>query len=404
MAKKPKSTGSSGSNLIERMIGASSTDNNKILTESEFFNDKDMTQTRVPAINIALSAAVDGGVTSGLTLFAGPSKHFKSNMSLLLVVAYMRKYPDAVCLFFDNEFGTTPDYFKTQGVPINRVIHCPFMNIEELKFEMIKKLEAIERGDRVIIFVDSIGNAASKKEIEDAKEEKSAADMTRAKQIKSLTRMITPYLTVKDIPCVMVAHTYDTQEMFSKKVVSGGTGLTYSADTIIIIGRQQEKEGKELVGWNFILNIEKSRFVKEQSKIPLNVTFDGGINTYSGLLDIALEIGFVTQPSQGYFQRSFLNKDTGEMVIPNGEKKWRRAETDCVEFWKPMFNHVAFKEAVITHYKVASVDVSDEVYAEVDDLFSGGDDFQFDMDIPEDIEQDEIEIDQLSDDIPVLPV
>lgn len=389
MAKKPKLESSQRNDLLERLAKATATDNNALLDESILFNDKGVTRTRVPAVNIALSAAVDGGVTSGLTLFAGPSKHFKSNMSLILVTAYMRKHPDAVCLFFDNEFGTTPDYFRTQGVPTERVLHCPFKNIEELKFEMVKKLEEIKRGDHVIIFVDSIGNAASKKEADDAKEEKSAADMTRAKQIKSLTRIITPYLTMCDIPCVMVAHTYDTQEMFSKKVVSGGTGLTYSADTIIIIGRQQEKDGKELVGWNFILNIEKSRFVKEQSKIPLTVTFDGGINTYSGLLDIAVDLGFVIQPSQGYFQRAFLNKETGEMVIPTGEKKWRRADTDCLEFWKPLFGHQAFKDAVTAKYKVAAVDVTESIFEEVDDLFSAGEEYQFDVEIPEDVEPDD---------------
>ncbi len=36
----------------------------------------------------------------------------------------------------------------------------------------------------VIIVVDSVGNLASKKEVDDALEGKSVADMTRAKQMK----------------------------------------------------------------------------------------------------------------------------------------------------------------------------------------------------------------------------
>ena len=46
-------------------------------------------------------------------------------------------------------------------------------------------------------------------------------------------------------PFIGIAHTYDTQEMFSKKVVSGGTGLYYSADDIWILGRRQNKVGTE---------------------------------------------------------------------------------------------------------------------------------------------------------------
>lgn len=204
MARKPKIV--EGGSLLERLNGTSSNKMSSLLSESEFFNEKDMIRTRVPILNLALSGKLDGGLQPGLTCIAGPSKHFKSNLSLVLVSAYMRKYPDAVCLFFDNEFGSTPGYFASQGVDVKRVIHCPFIDVEELKFDMVKKLEAIKRGERAIIYVDSIGNVASKKELEDAKAEKSATDMTRAKQIKSLFRMITPYLTVNDIPCICVNH------------------------------------------------------------------------------------------------------------------------------------------------------------------------------------------------------
>ena len=220
MAKKAKVVNSGA--LLERLNGTSSNKMSAMLAESIFFNDKDTIRTRVPIINLMMSGRLDGGITPGLTCIAGPSKHFKSNLSLVMVSAYLRKYPDAVCLFFDNEFGSTPDYFTSQGVDISRVIHCPFIDVEELKFDIVKKLEAITRGDKVIIYIDSIGNVASKKELQDAKDEKSAQDMTRAKQIKSLFRMVTPYLTVLDIPCIAVNHTYETQEMFSKTVMSGG--------------------------------------------------------------------------------------------------------------------------------------------------------------------------------------
>lgn len=366
MAKKPKAN---KNDLMARLLAATATDNNAVLAESELFTDRDVVRTRVPALNIALYGEVDGGITAGLTVIAGPSKHFKSNIGLIGVAAYQRKYPDAICLFFDNEFGSPPDYFKAQGVDISRVIHCPFTDIEQLKFEIIKKLDEVERGDHVILFIDSLGNAASKKEIEDAREEKSAADMTRAKQLKSLTRMITPHLTTKDIPCIAINHTYDTQEMYSKKVISGGTGIMYSCNTAIIVGRQQEKDGKELLGYNFILNIEKGRFTKEQSKIPLQVTFQGGINTYSGLLDIAEELGYVVKPSVGWFSRAYLDEETGELVPE--DKKWRRDDTNCLEFWKSMFGHQPFKDAVKMRYKVAAVTVQDDIYDEVDALFAG---------------------------------
>lgn len=365
MAKKPKNTG----DLLSRLVGTSSNKMSSMLTESEFFNDKDVIRTRVPVINLMLSGHLDGGLKPGLTCIAGPSKHFKSNLSLVLVAAYLRKYSDAVCLFFDNEFGSTPDYFTSQGVDVERVVHCPFVDVEELKFDMVKKLEAMNRGDKVIIFIDSIGNVASKKELQDAKDEKSAQDMTRAKQIKSLFRMVTPYLTVLDIPCIAVNHTYETQEMYSKTIMSGGTGPMYSADTVIILGKQQEKDGKELLGYNFIMNAEKSRAIKEKSKIPLQVTFEGGINTYSGMLQIAQDLGFVTKPQNARFQRHLLDEETGEMVLFENEPKWTEEESNSLEFWKPLFAHEPFKRACSEMYKLKSVEVSQSVFDEVDSLF-----------------------------------
>ncbi|WVX87540.1 recombinase [Vibrio phage EniLVp02] len=134
--------------------------------------------------------------------------------------------------------------------------------------------------------------------------------------------------------------------------VQHNTGGMYSADTVIILGRQQEKESTEIVGYNFIMNIEKSRFVREKKKIPLNVTFDGGINTYSGLLDIAMAIGWTTVPTKGWYSRAFLDVDTGEMVVE--DKKWRRKETDCVEFWKPLMSNEHFRAAAHRAYAVAA--------------------------------------------------
>ena len=88
--------------------------------------------------------------------------------------------------------------------------------------------------------------------------------MSRAKQLKSLFRMITPNLMLKDIPLVAVNHTYKTMELYAKDVVGGGTGSYYAADNIYILGRQQEKEGTEVIGYNFIINVEKSRYTKEK--------------------------------------------------------------------------------------------------------------------------------------------
>lgn len=333
--------------LKDRLIKNSTVSHTAMLSDSKVYGQKDMIPTAVPMINVALSGRIDGGLTPGLTVLAAPSKHFKTAFSLLMAAAYLKAHPDAVVLFYDSEFGTPESYFTSFGVPLESVVHTPITDIEQLKFDVMQQLQEIKRGDKVIIIIDSIGNLASKKEVEDALKQNAAADMTRAKQLKSLFRMVTPHLTLKDIPMVVVNHIYMTQEMFSKPVVSGGTGVYYSADNIWIIGRQQEKDDKEIVGYHFIINIEKSRYVKEKSKIPITVNYDSGINKWSGLLDLAIEAGVIVKPKQGWYAR--VDSETGEI----GGKNYRAADIiDNNDFWRNVFEETDFAEWIRNRYSL----------------------------------------------------
>lgn len=351
--------------VLDKLKKASTIKETSVLSKSKFFTEKDMIQTDVPIINVALSGDLDGGLTPGLTMFAGPSKHFKTAFALLMAKSYMNKYDDAVVLFYDSEFGTPQSYFDAFGIDTERVLHTPITDVEQLKHDIMNQLQNIEKTDKVIIVLDSIGNLASKKEVEDSIEGKSVADMSRAKQMKSLFRMVTPHLTIKDIPMIVVNHTYKEIGMFPKDIVGGGTGSYYSADTIWILGRQQDKDGTEIVGYNFIINVEKSRYVREKSKIPVTVSFDGGINKWSGLLDIAIEGNFVVKPSNGWYAK--VDQETGEVL----DKK-RFAETQTEEFWKDILSDERFKQFVrkkyeITYSSIMGETVSLEEEAEVSD-------------------------------------
>ena len=340
--------------LKDRLIKNSTIDLTATLTDSKVYNKKDMIPTPVPGINIALSGNLDGGLTPGLLVLAAPSKHFKTAFSLLMAASYIKKYPDGIILFYDSEFGTPESYFTSFGVPLDSVVHTPITDIEQLKFDIMQQLNELKREDKIMIVVDSVGNLASKKEVDDALKGSSAADMSRAKQLKSLFRMITPHLTLKDIPMVVVNHVYMTQEMYSKPVVSGGTGVYYSADNIWIIGRQQDKDDKELKGYHFIINVEKSRFVKEKSKIPITVNFDSGINKWSGFLDLALEAGYITKPKQGWY--ATLNKETGEL----GPNKRAVDIIDNNDFWKTLLDTTDFANWIKNKFSLSHGEMIEE--------------------------------------------
>lgn len=466
--------------LMEKMLKSGNIKSAAILSKSAFFNVKDSVLTNLPVLNLAFSGTLDGGFLPGLTVIAGASKTFKTMISLYCMKAYLDKYPDAIAILYDSEFGVTPDYLASFKIDTSRVLHIPIENVEQLKFDISQRLEEIDKKDKVFIMIDSIGNLASKKEALDAINENSAADMSRAKSIKSLFRIITPILTTKNIPCIAINHIYQTQEIYSKAVVSGGcvvagteiqtptglkkvedfnvgekvitlsgeqivthiwnpdtledgmpecyeltfedgyvvtvsdkhkflvdgkwveakdltigidctvtknilklkllqikkvgrkrvydlsisevehyilknglvthnTGIYYSANTIFIISKAQEKDGTDLAGWKFTINIEKSRYVKEKSKLPFTVLYDDGIQKWSSLFDLAIESGHLVKPKMGWY--AIVDMETGEI----GEKSYReKSLINNNEFFEKLVKDESFKNYVEKKYKLSA--------------------------------------------------
>lgn len=142
----------------------------------------------------------------------------------------------------------------------------------------------------------------------------------------------------------IIAH----NSLYPKQIISGGTGLIYSATQAFIIGKSQEKDGTELAGWNFTLNVEKSRHVKEKSKLTFTVTFDGGVQKYSGLLPLALESGHIIKPKNGWYQR--VDMETGEVI----EKSYREKQLTTKEFWQPILDCPKFKQYTKNKFQLSA--------------------------------------------------
>jgi len=354
--------------------------------------------TDVPMMNVAFSGSMDKGFQSGITIWAGPSKHFKSMYALKMLDTWFYHNPDGVCMFFDSEYGITEDYLhQFPNINMARVLHTPVTTVEELRHEatqQVEQLYEIYKADykkapksaerpKVFILVDSIGQLASNKETEDAKDGKTTVDMTRAKAVKSFFRILTSKVKMLGIPMAVVAHTYQTLEMFSKAVLSGGTGLYYSADQIYIIGKSQSKgttsaTSKDLLGYNFTLRVEKSRFIKENSKIPITVHYEKGILKYSGLVDIAKAAGIIENARIGRSGAYKLVVDDPEAL--GIEEDIMTLTGDIMtddDFWEKVFKYTNFQEVVEAVYKIPvnlsakEEEILNEVDSNIVDLVDG---------------------------------
>lgn len=335
-----------GNSLIDKIIKASNVNLASVYADSEIINaSDDFSPTNIPMLNVALSGKWNGGVPAGITILAGPSRMGKTFIGLIFVKAYLDKYPDSVCIFLDSEFGAGKAYFERLEIDTQRVIHIPLTNIEEAKFSVTGIYDKLERGEKVITFFDSIGNIASKKELDDAIEGKSVQDMSRAKQLKSFFRIITPYVNLLNVPFIAINHTYQTTDFFPQQVMGGGTGPMYTANNVLFMSKSKEKDGKDITGFTFKLKAEKSRFIREGSVFNMNVSFDEGVDKYSDLFEFALEFGFITSPSKGFYQK---------IEKYNDAKKYRRSDFERNDvIWESIVSDKEFIEAYEKKYAMA---------------------------------------------------
>ena len=325
-----------------------------LLSDSVYFKSQGAPiATSVPMINVALSGSMKGGLRSGLLQLAGPSKHFKTGFGLLVVQAFLKQHPDGMILFYDSEFGSPLSYFDAYQIPHDSVVHTPVTSLEELRTDVVNQLAGLDRKDKVLIFLDSLGMLASMKETDDAAEGKNKADFTRAKTIKSLFRIVSPKLSMLDVPMIVINHTYKTMDLYPQDVIGGGTGSVLAANDIWVLGRRQEKEDDEIAGYSFVISIYKSRFIREKSKIAIKITHEHGIHRWSGFWEEATDAGIIVA-GEKKGQYNFIDPDTGE--VHSGPFKQSDVE-DEDSFWLSVLKRSNLEQIVKDKYTLGSAGV-----------------------------------------------
>lgn len=144
-------------------------------------------------------------------------------------------------------------------------------------------------------------------------------------------------------------------------VITHNTGAYYSADNIWIVGRRQDKKGADIQGYHFVIKIEKSRFTREGSKIPISVSFDHGIMKWSGLLEVALESGHVCKVTTQSVARWDIDNNT---QIGNSAKV---QNTQNAEFWTPILEDPTFQSYIKDRYMIATRQMIENEKEENDD-------------------------------------
>lgn len=168
--------------------------------------------------------------------------------------------------------------------------------------------------------LDSLGMLATNKEVEDASNDKNVRDMTKAQLVKSVFRILTLKLGKANIPMLVTNHTYDVVGSYvPTKEMGGGSGLKYSASTIIYLGKKKEKDGTDLIGNIIKCEAKKSRLTREGSKVETRLFFDErGLERHYGLLELG-ERANIWKNSAGRYEING-KKVYGKEILRNPEQ------------------------------------------------------------------------------------
>lgn len=259
-----------------------------VISKSDFSKITEWIDTGNYHLNAVFSGDLFGGIPNNRTIcLAGDSGTGKTFL-LLNMVAKAQQMGYYV-VYYDTEGAVDVDNIQAFGVDPEKFDHQPVSDIAKFRTSITtlckKLMEAKEKGfktPKIFIALDSLGMLATQKEIDDAISGNTAADMTRAKSIRSLFRIITSDLTGLGIPFVFTNHTYASTGMFPTVNLSGGGGLIYSASVILALSKAQIKEGTVQTGIIVTVKTLKNRFGKP-IPIKFHIRWDKGMNPYIGM-------------------------------------------------------------------------------------------------------------------------
>lgn len=292
---------------------------------SEIKEDETYVDTGSYVFNALVSGSIFGGVSGNkITGLVGESGCGKTFYALAVVKNFLENNPNGYCLYFDTESAITKSLLLSRGVDISRVVVLNVVTVEEFRTKALKAVDIYLKKDEserspCIFVLDSLGMLSTTKEISDTLAEKDTRDMTKSQVIKGAFRMLTLKLGQANIPMIVTNHVYDSMSMYSPKEISGGSGLKYSASTIVYLSKSKEKEGTEVVGAIIKAKTYKSRLSRENQEVETRLYYDErGLDRYYGLLQLG-EIGGLWKNVAGRYEING-KKIYGKEILKNPEE------------------------------------------------------------------------------------
>lgn len=248
----------------------------------------------IPTGNYILNAAFTGSLFQGIpnnrsVEIFGPSGTAKTY--IMLNIARESQKKGYYVIWYDSENAIESSQVKKFGCDLTKFRYEPVQTVQEFRTSITTLVDTLieekEKGNKIpklMIILDSAGNLATQKEIDDSKAGQEKQDMTRAKVMKSIFRILMSKMGIIGASFLFSNHCYQTMDLFSQQVAGGGVGAEYGASVILLVNRSKLKNGTEQVGIIVNAKSTKNRFCKPVV-VKFHVDYNKGLNPYVGLDD-----------------------------------------------------------------------------------------------------------------------
>ena len=290
----------------------------KFLSESALSTVTDWHDTGCMVLNALISGSMFGGVPKGrITGFAGPSQSGKTYITNKILANAQKA--GLLPVIFDTEMAVDENACSAVGLDPESVKYVPVQTVEACRNQLVAFLDSIiESGmqGKFIICIDSLGNLASQKEIDDVEKGKTAMDMgTRAKGLKSMMRTLTFKAAQANTTVLFVNHTYDDPAAMFPTLVksqSGGKGPIYLSSVLVQLAKRDETQdtandddvmlpdANKYSGVTLRALTIKNRFIPPFLEGEMYLNFKSGLDKYSGLKEMAVNHGVIDQTGSTY--------------------------------------------------------------------------------------------------------
>jgi len=303
--------------FIKQLIKESGNDMASIVSSGIIGDSNTFISTGSYSLNALCSGSMYGGVPSNkISCFAGSEAVGKTFITLSIAKHFLEQDKNNIVIYFESEGALTKDMIEERGLDIKRIGLFPVATVEEFRTQCVKIIENSKRDKgKIMIFLDSLGNLSTMKEMGDVASGSDKRDMTRAPMIRGTFRTLAIMLSKYNIPLIITNHTYDAVgSMFPKKEISGGGGIKYAASTIVTLGKRKNKDGTDVIGNIIKAKLVKGRMTKEESIIEMMLDYQKGLDKYYGLVSIAEKYGIFKKVSTRFetpagkaFEKTIIN-------------------------------------------------------------------------------------------------